>query len=127
MGRTRGSARCAQRQADATEGLEKQDLRWHDPGLVGLRPRPVQGRRAGLRHGLSGWRRVTGYVPTVFDNLIAKGEMPVTVGMFIHPGKGRDEAGRGSERRIRHALRPVRAIPARGDPPRGREDGKASP
>ena len=27
-----------------------------------------------------------GYVPTVFDNLIAKGDMPVTVGIFINPG-----------------------------------------
>ena len=26
------------------------------------------------------------YVPTVFDNLIAKRDMPVTVGIFIHPG-----------------------------------------
>lgn len=26
------------------------------------------------------------YVPTVFDNLIAAGEMPVTVGVFINPG-----------------------------------------
>lgn len=26
------------------------------------------------------------YVPAVFDNLIAKGEMPVTVGVFINPG-----------------------------------------
>jgi enterochelin esterase family protein len=26
------------------------------------------------------------YVPTVFDNLIAKGDMPVTVGVFVQPG-----------------------------------------
>jgi enterochelin esterase family protein len=26
------------------------------------------------------------WVPTVFDNLIAKGEMPVTVGIFVEPG-----------------------------------------
>lgn len=26
------------------------------------------------------------FVPTVFDNLIAKGDMPVTVGIFINPG-----------------------------------------
>jgi enterochelin esterase family protein len=26
------------------------------------------------------------YIPTVFDNLIAKGDMPVTVGIFIQPG-----------------------------------------
>jgi enterochelin esterase-like enzyme len=28
----------------------------------------------------------TAFVPTIFDNLIAKGEMPVTVGVFINPG-----------------------------------------
>jgi enterochelin esterase-like enzyme len=37
----------------------------------------------------------TGFVPTVFDNLIAQGEMPVMVGVFINPGNGRGEAGRG--------------------------------
>ncbi len=35
------------------------------------------------------------FVPTVFDNLIAKGEMPVTVAVFINPGTGRGEEGRG--------------------------------
>ena len=30
----------------------------------------------------------TSFVPTVFDNLIAKGEMPVTVAVFINPGSG---------------------------------------
>jgi enterochelin esterase family protein len=27
------------------------------------------------------------YVPTVFDNLIARGDMPVTVGVFVSPGQ----------------------------------------
>ncbi len=35
-----------------------------------------------------------GFVPTVFDNLIAAGEMPVTVGVFINPGAGPGELGR---------------------------------
>jgi enterochelin esterase-like enzyme len=30
------------------------------------------------------------YAPTVFDNLIARGEMPVTVGIFIQPGSFAD-------------------------------------
>src|SRR5262249_22932175 len=30
-----------------------------------------------------------------FDNLIASGEMPVTVAIFINPGSGRGEGGRG--------------------------------
>ncbi len=29
---------------------------------------------------------VRGWVPTILDNLIARGEMPVTVGIFINPG-----------------------------------------
>ncbi len=34
----------------------------------------------------------TGFVPAVFDNLIAKGEMPVTVAVFINPGPGRQRS-----------------------------------
>jgi len=41
-------------------------------------------------------------VPVVFDNLIHKKEMPVTVGIFINPGKfadkGKDAKGSGSNR-----------------------------
>jgi enterochelin esterase-like enzyme len=37
----------------------------------------------------------TRFVPTVFDNLIAKREMPVTVAVFINPGSGPGEQGRG--------------------------------
>ncbi len=32
------------------------------------------------------------FVPTVFDNLIAKGEMPTTVAVFINPGAGRQRS-----------------------------------
>lgn len=34
-------------------------------------------------------------VPTVFDNLIHKGEMPVTIGIFINPGKSSSTSRRG--------------------------------
>jgi enterochelin esterase-like enzyme len=34
----------------------------------------------------------TSFVPTVFDNLIAKGEMPVTVAVLINPGAGRQRS-----------------------------------
>jgi len=37
------------------------------------------------------------YVPTVFDNLIAKGDMPVTVGVFIQPGVRADGPNRSFE------------------------------
>jgi enterochelin esterase-like enzyme len=36
----------------------------------------------------------TEFVPTVFDNLIAKGEMPATAAVFINPGIGPGEEGR---------------------------------
>lgn len=36
-----------------------------------------------------------GFVPTVFDNLIWEHQMPVTVAVFINPGSGRGEDGRG--------------------------------
>ncbi len=37
-----------------------------------------------------------GYVPTVFDNLIAKKDMPVTVGIFIEPGTPANGKPRGN-------------------------------
>jgi len=37
-------------------------------------------------------------VPTVFDNLIAAGEMPVTVGLFVNPGSFPDREGRFQNR-----------------------------
>ena len=75
---------------------------------------------AGLRHGLSGRRRLRRTtkgqfrVPIVFDNLIHKKEMPVTIGIFINPGDvpgraGKDRRPRSQPQlRVRHALRPVR-------------------
>ena len=43
----------------------------------------------------------TGFVPTVFDNLIARGEIPVTVAVFINPGGGPGEGGR-SQRSVEY-------------------------
>ena len=55
-----------------------------------------------------GYKNTTGdwRIPVVFDNLIAKGEMPVTVGIFINPGTA--------------PLKP-------GEPPRKRPDGRPAP
>ncbi|MGN6385526.1 MAG: alpha/beta hydrolase, partial [Verrucomicrobiota bacterium] len=36
-------------------------------------------------------------VPVVFDNLIAAGEMPVTIALFINPGKRGDSSNRSFE------------------------------
>lgn len=48
----------------------------------GERMRDVKGR----------WR-----IPTVFDNLIAKGEMPVTIGVFLNPGHDQSKPRRGNK------------------------------
>jgi enterochelin esterase family protein len=40
--------------------------------------------------------------PLVFDNLIAKGDMPVTIGVFINPGEPGDGNYTGSEYQNRH-------------------------
>lgn len=40
--------------------------------------------------------------PLVFDNLIAKGEMPVTIGVFINPGEPGDGNYTGNEYQNRH-------------------------
>ena len=83
---------------------EQQDLPRHRSATAGLRPRPVRRHEAGLRHGLPGRRQLrrrakaTSASPIVFDNLIHKKEMPVTIGIFINPGdvptagQGRREA-----------------------------------
>ena len=66
------------------------------------------------------------FVPTVFDNLIARGDMPATVGIFIQPGSLQGRPCE-PELRIRHALRSVCPLPPRGDPAGGGKDGEAAP
>jgi enterochelin esterase-like enzyme len=67
-------------------------------------------------------------VPIVFDNLIARGEMPVTVAIFINPGndpsKGSAEKRRERQQpqpRIQRPRRPLHAFPPRGNFARSRE------
>ena len=66
--------------------------------LLAVRPGAVRRQDAGLRDGVSGRQAATSTsrakvrqgrqfrVPVVFDNLIHKKQMPVTVGIFINPG-----------------------------------------
>jgi enterochelin esterase family protein len=42
------------------------------------------------------------HAPVVFDNLIAKGDMPVTIGVFINPGEPGDGHYDGNEYQNRH-------------------------
>ena len=88
---------------------------------------------ARLRDGLSGRRRLRQgrtaqwRVPIVFDNLIHKKEMPVTIGVFINPGVVPAPATNAlaalqPQLRVRRARRQLRALPARGDPARGRQE-----
>ena len=113
------------RQTDA--GVGEPDLRRHQARLVGLRARSVQGRTAPaavmvFQDGAG----AKDFVPVVFDNLIAKGDMPVTVGVFIQPGIFADRPVE-PKLRVRHAVRSVRAVPAGRDPAGGRKDGEAPP
>ena len=104
---TRWSRTACRRGRSPQYKLEEQGLRRHRARLLGLRPGAVRRQDAGLRHGLPGRRRLRRTrraqfrVPIVFDNLIHKKEMPVTIGIFINPGivprQGRQE-GRRSNR-----------------------------
>ena len=66
-------------------------------------------------------------VPIVFDNLIHKKEMPVTIGIFINPGVFPKQERQGPralepQLRVRHAVGPVCDVPGEGNPAGGRED-----
>ena len=56
-------------------------------------------------------------IPTVFDNLIHKGEMPVTIGVFLNPGVLPAAAEGAQPRRL-----PGRYLQRRTDPQRGSDD-----
>jgi enterochelin esterase-like enzyme len=56
-----------------------------------------------------GWR-----VPVVFDNLIAKKEMPVTVGIFINPGEFPAKPGEAGQQAREEPLHGIR-FPRRRD------------
>jgi len=62
-------------------------------------------------------------IPVVFDNLIHRGEMPVTVGVFVDPGVVPTRAPTSSplqpQLRVRRSRRPLRPVPARGAATRG--------
>ena len=63
-------------------------------------------------------------VPIVFDNLIHKKEMPVTIGIFINPGTvpppdKEEEGAQQPQLRVRHAVGSVRPLPGEGNPARG--------
>ena len=73
--------------------------------------------------------------PAVFDQLIAKKEMPVTIGVFVMHGRVKAANGPGArplqpQLRVRRPGRQLRAVPARRTAARGREaeatsDGRA--
>ncbi len=63
----------------------------------GSKPASLLVFQDGLRHAdrdLTGGLRA----PTVFDHLIASGEMPVTIGIFINPGRLKDQPAGGKPR-----------------------------
>ena len=52
------------------------------------------------------------HVGTVVDNLIADGDMPVTILVLLNPGVN-DDGSSQPERRVRHPQRPLREVPRR--------------
>ena len=88
----------------------------------------LPGRRQ-LRERRAGQFRV----PVVFDNLIHKKEMPVTIGIFINPGQRRRHGAAGEPGARRTAASSTTRsathtrVPARGDPARGRQELQAAP
>ncbi len=71
--------------------MEEQSFCRHGARLLGLRASTIHGRQAGLRDVFQDGKNYANEegqfrVPIVFDNLIAQGEMPVTIGIFINPG-----------------------------------------
>ena len=65
--------------------------------------------------------------PAVFDQLIHKKEMPVTIGVFVTPGRVKAAIGPGArplqpQLRIRRPGRRLRALPARRVAARGRKE-----
>ena len=69
-------------------------------------------------------------VPIVFDNLIHKKEMPVTIGIFINPGvvpaaTAEREAAAEPQLRVRHAQPAVRRLPGQGNPAGGGQEVQA--
>ena len=59
-------------------------------------------------------------VPTVFDNLIAKGDMPVTVGIFIEPGRRSTTAARTAASSTTRSRTSTRGSCSRRSCPRSR-------
>ncbi len=106
----RSRKRGPQGDARADAGLRIEDLRQHDAGVVGLCAGSVQGGQTGRPHGVSGRRRDEERerplaVPTVFDNLIARGDMPPTIAVFINPGHEKSkpqEKGKHSNRGLEY-------------------------
>ena len=65
-------------------------------------------------------------IPIVFDNLIAKHDMPVTIAILIDPGvleslRAGPDGPAQPQLRVRRLERPLRAISARGNSARGGE------
>ena len=117
--------------------VDEQGLPRHRARLLGLRPGAVRRQDARVRHGLSGRRQLRQNakgqfrVPIVFDNLIHKKEMPVTIGIFINPGDVPAAPARDRRRSNRSfeydTLSPQYAtLPREGDPAGGGQGVQAA-
>ena len=113
------------RQADAVVG--EPDLRRHHARLVGLRSRSVQAGNAGGGHGVSGRRRPERLRPDRVRQPDCEGRH-ARHRRHLHPaGRVRRRRPGQPQLRVRHAVRSVRAVPARGDSAGSGKDREAPP
>lgn len=77
----------------------------HQPALLGLRRGAARSYEAGVAHGLPGRTYLDPEgelrAGVVFDNLIHRGEMPLTIGVFVDPGRARELLPATSKRPLR--------------------------
>ena len=112
------------RQADAV--VEQQDFRGDDARLVGVCAGAVQRGEPCGGHGVPGWRGGAAVRRAGIRQPDREGRHPGH-GRHLHRARRHQGAARQPQLRVRHALRSVRALPARRDPSRGGENGQASP
>ena len=96
MGAARGLHRCtptATERSDVPKGKVTQQPKWKSKIFDGTTrdwwvyvPAQYTADTPAASWSFRTAPAIKGFVPTVFDNLIAKKEMPVTVGIFINPG-----------------------------------------
>ncbi len=136
LGSARLRASSTSPSSSAIDPRPRIDSAWPSPCGRARSPRPyglgvgaARRQRTGDADGLAG-RGATWIPPgevrgaVVLDNLIHRGDLPVTIGVLVDPGvlagaEIPEAGGTAAKRRVRRLRRPLRHLPPRGDHPRG--------